>query len=599
MQVFWRPPLTSSSQFSLKDLQAPCGLACDDASPAIIKVAGWIPGRLLEAARAPSDAAAVRCEGDGAGAYPANGREGPRDGCSEPLVFHGRGEVSWSGLLSVAPSSRLRLNGPSQFRLSCGRARQALPHAVLVVTDGADDHVFQWFEVSFRPRTKSGSKAESPSATIEVCGPRKEGINSTWQPLRQDQVCGPERWPLVGPLGDGWVTTQGTSCAAPKGWRNAPERLRPGGADVVPAMSLLVIMAAVPPETGVGSMTPNWTLLAALDEAIYRQMGPNYELRVVPIASEDQLSMLHPSRVTPLLQPATVCGVVYFLSPQRVAGDFRTKNDMVHDAPLFGLMEALEEAGLPTVWPHPSYLYRTLAGKEWPSQLCLSPQYHVPLTVRVSRQAVLTKGQRAAEEACQALCRLREAMGRPLKSAGVRAAVKVGYSWRSSGVQLCRDDVMDLSRALAKAAAAGQHASFMVQELIEGVLCEAMVYVIHGEVAGFPQYYRFPEHQAPPQYMPRKSAAQLLGGEMAQRKCEERMHSIVQQWILWAQCMSASPIPFLRIDFLLAQGKEGKEVQVWTGEVSELGVAVELQGMNSHESRDLVMHAVVTSLLKG
>ena len=137
--------------------------------------------------------------------------------------------------------------------------------------------------------------------------------------------------------------------------------------------------------------------------------------------------------------------------------------------------QALEEAGLPTVWPHPSYLYRTLAGKEWPSQLCLSPQYHVPLTVRVSRQAVLTKGQRAAEEAWQALCRLREAMGRPLKSAGVRAAVKawrplfgwailghaspcnpqVGYSWRSSGVQLCRDDVTDLSRALAKSAAAG------------------------------------------------------------------------------------------------------------------------------------------------
>jgi hypothetical protein len=64
----------------------------------------------------------------------------------------------------------------------------------------------------------------------------------------------------------------------------APKPLQ-GGADVVPAMSLLVIMAAVPPETGVGSMTPNWTLLAALDEAIYRQMGPNYELRVVPIAS--------------------------------------------------------------------------------------------------------------------------------------------------------------------------------------------------------------------------------------------------------------------------------------------------------------------------
>ena len=65
----------------------------DDAAPAIIKVAGWIPGHLLEAARAPPDAAAVRCDADGVGAYPANGREGPRDGCSEPLVFHGRGEV--------------------------------------------------------------------------------------------------------------------------------------------------------------------------------------------------------------------------------------------------------------------------------------------------------------------------------------------------------------------------------------------------------------------------------------------------------------------------------------------------------------------------
>lgn len=62
--------------------------------------------------------------------------------------------------------------------------------------------------------------------------------------------------------------------------------------------------------------------------------------------------------------------------------------------------------------------------------------------------------------------------------------------------------------------------------------------------------------------------------------------------------MSSSPIPFLRIDFLLAPCEAG-DVEVWTGEVSELGVAVELQGMNSHESRDLVVDAVVASLLKG
>lgn len=55
---------------------------------------------------------------------------------------------------------------------------------------------------------------------------------------------------------------------------------------------------------------------------------------------------------------------MYLLSPQRVAGEFRTKHDLVHDVPLFQLMERLEGAGVPTLWPHPSHLYRTLAGKE-------------------------------------------------------------------------------------------------------------------------------------------------------------------------------------------------------------------------------------------
>ena len=73
--------------------------------------------------------------------------------------------------------------------------------------------------------------------------------------------------------------------------------------------------------------------------------------------------------------------------------------------------------------------------------------------------------------------------------------------------------------------------------------------------------------------------------------------------------MSASAIPFLRIDFLLQRNQsyildtedagkaEEAQVKVWTGEVSELGVAVELQGMHSHESRDLVMDAVIASVV--
>lgn len=35
---------------------------------------------------------------------------------------------------------------------------------------------------------------------------------------------------------------------------------------------------------------------------------------------------------------------------------------------------------------------------------------------------------------------------------------------------------------------------------------------------------------------------------------------------------------------------------VWTGEVSELGVAVELQGLHGHESRELVMDTLMASV---
>lgn len=125
------------------------------------------------------------------------------------------------------------------------------------------------------------------------------------------------------------------------------------------------------------------------------------------------------------------------------------------------------------------------------------------------------------------------------------------------------------------------------------------------------QYYRFPEHKAPPQYITRKLAAEVLGGQEVQEICEKKMHEIVQHWLLWAKTMSAIRVlPFLRMDFLLQRNQsygldtenpgkmeEGNSVKVWTGEVSELGVAVELQGMHSHESRDLVMDAVIASMV--
>ena len=277
------------------------------------------------------------------------------------------------------------------------------------------------------------------------------------------------------------------------------------------------------------------------------------------VDAEEQLYSIEAETVKSSLARAEQRGIFYFLSPQQVKGAFRTKSYLVHDEALFALMERLEEAGLPTVWPHPLHLFKMLAGKVWPPQVCLSAEYHVPLTTCVPRCAVLADPHRAAEEALEALRFLRQAAARPPEVSGT--VVKVGFSWKSEGVTLCRE-TGDLEAALQSAAAAGSHSYFMVQERVEGLCCEAMVYTLGGRIVGHPQYYSFPYHKAPPQYMLRKSAAQALGGAAVQSECEAKMKQITQRWLVWTRAQSSTLVPFLRIDFLLAVDPASKEVKV-------------------------------------
>ena len=75
------------------------------------------------------------------------------------------------------------------------------------------------------------------------------------------------------------------------------------------------------------------------------EVSENAESWYRPILGEKQLSTVDPHLVKSLLASANACGAVYFLSPQRVAGEFRTKHDMVHDVPFFGLMEVGDDFG--------------------------------------------------------------------------------------------------------------------------------------------------------------------------------------------------------------------------------------------------------------
>ncbi|CAE7207663.1 Carkd [Symbiodinium natans] len=612
MEVFWRLPLTSSSQFRKEDRHLAFGLVpvanVSGARP-ISQIAGWIACELVQEA-APGAGRGLRCEsgalGPGCcdtGAVGDTRKEALDEAklSEEPAVFEGPAgtEVRWTGLLSMEPGSKLRLVGPSNFRLTFGRSRQALPKAVLRSSacppagGAACGEVRDWFEVLCRP-----GKA-SVTATVEILSPPQGHVNAAWGALCWSRFERPEIWPLIRVLGD-WVDGGAGSCPAPTSLRVPPTHLRNRDPDAAgtllepPRLALLVVLAVQPAESGVGCMTPNWSLVAALDEALYRNVGPQYELHVAQIAAEEELDCLATEDVLQSLSKAPQKGVVYFLSPQQVKGAFRTKSYLIHDEALFALMDRLERAGLPTVWPHPLHLFKALAGKVWPPQVCLSPQYHVPLTTCVPRGAVLADSQLAAEEALQALKVLREASARPPEVSGT--VVKVGFSWKSEGVTLCQDRG-DLKCALEHAAEAGSHSYFMVQERIEDLCCEAMVYVLGGEIVGHPQYYSFPYHKAPPQYMLRKTAAQMLGGESVQRDCEVQMKQIAQRWIVWIHAQCSTPVPFFRVDFLLALPRDARDVQIWTGEVSELGVAVSFQEIDDHQSCDMVMDAVLRSVL--
>jgi hypothetical protein len=355
-------------------------------------------------------------------------------------------------------------------------------------------------------------------------------------------------------------------------------------------------------------MTPNWQFLAAFEEAMHEQLGHDYELYGSMIRREKELGEIKPEPIRKALMGARHVGVVHLLCPQQIVGAFRTKSYLVHDRALFDLMERLERAGLPSVYPHSSHLYRVFTSKEWPAQLCLAPAFRVPLCTRVPRGSVAQCPNNAAEEALGALAMLRIATSSgaaalsntaaPAAPQQLRCVAKLACSWKSEGVVMC-DGTEELALALSQFASTGEHSSYLVQERIDGVICEASVYLLRGKMAGF-RYYRFPHHRAPPEYMARGCAAGYLGGEQAVIQAEEVMGPLALQWYAWAKAQCSASVPFMRVDFLLAKQTDGSTTpSVWTGELSELSVAVSFEGLSDEASRKLVFEAVLSDVVQG
>ena len=388
-----------------------------------------------------------------------------------------------------------------------------------------------------------------------------------------------------------------------------------GVARPVPCISLLVVRWGSPttpfddaewggqpgeevPLSGLSASVSNQYIGAVCDETLHRRLGPNYEVLSVFVRSSDDLARLQYSDLAARLRGRHKCGL-YFLWPTRFRdGSPKQQVGMVNAPALFGVMEGMEAVGVPTRFPHPSQLYRTLVAKEWQALLCQAPQFCVPPTTLVNRAHVLTDAPRAAARALNALRELRsvgvENSGGDLS--GTVAArsddidygpdpecgvVKLGYAWEATQVRFFSGE-LQLAREMTFLCA--QEGCESVALLVQGFVpndFEMRVYVVQGQQAHV-VYSTFDAEEdsralTHPSFAVKSRAEAIAdwleSDEAAMVDAERAVVVLVTRWMRWLTSVSSDAVPAIRMDFLVQRVAPGR-AEVHSLELTEMGFSL-------------------------
>jgi hypothetical protein len=305
---------------------------------------------------------------------------------------------------------------------------------------------------------------------------------------------------------------------------------------------------------------------------------------------------------------------MYFLWPVAFQDGATGTAGMVPEAAMFRLMHRIESTGVATRFPHPSHLYRCLVSKQWTAHLCLSPQYRIPATTRVSISEVRGRDiKKAALNALETLVAIRSSKARDTDTgvvsdgssasedyACMKGVVKLGYSWEAADV-LSFTGAEELAVRLdTLSAQPGCLADVVyVQEYVTSK-CEVRVYLVNGEIMhrrytkpgrGNPETGRFEGFQD----LPREEAIKQWfdNDEKLLDHAERAMDGLVQRWLLWVRCECSQPQPVIRFDFFVGV-EDGKSV-IHTGEITELGGST----LNWNKGPELIQRAVIAACLEG
>ena len=211
----------------------------------------------------------------------------------------------------------------------------------------------------------------------------------------------------------------------------------------------------------------------------------------------------------------------------------------------------MEAAGICSCWPHPLQLWKLLTSKEWMSQMCVCPQFQIPLTTSLSKALVLRDASKAAIMAVQALRSLKK--DRDETGLLEQVVVKLGYSYEGIDVKMVSCEQLAEALYFLLTQPNYNNGTVYVQERIN-VSLEARCFLINGrlEKVLYTRFARIDVQGYVREYEKESCGLRamrdwFMNDEEAWKDAMKQIQQLCDRWTLWLLAQSAEPTVSLRI----------------------------------------------------
>lgn len=357
-----------------------------------------------------------------------------------------------------------------------------------------------------------------------------------------------------------------------------------------------------------GSSVSDIFIDSFVDMAVTPKLGNSYEVWTVYIDDRNDMNKIADSAHLifgpnhPAMRARHTCAM-YHLYPtgfeENCIPNRETGEDggaaLVDQKSLFRMIQAVERAGIPTRFPHPSGFYELLSSKRWTYMMSLTPSLRVPPTIAMPRMLVEQGCDVAAKKGLAALTHVRNQQAKlrneSLPSEPITKGVaKLGFSWEALDVKFWEQEkgLEDALYQLTQTIEISQEITgqphdleaIIVQEYCKHDL-ELRLYVVEGKVETsiYTKFCRIKENLEFGDFkelFDRKEAArQWMGNDLAALQDGERQcRDIAMEWLVWVEAQISEPPPAIRFDFFVGRAATAGQATVWTLEICELGFSM-------------------------